>query len=129
MELRGAQTPIRLRYADAVLGLLRTAGFAVPMAYRAFLLIDSYLYGFIMQEANWPSDEGEMAQLAAFVTSPSPQAGYPALVEAMSYVMDANPQSSGFYVAEFEHGLDMILDGLERGRRDAVGAETAAEDT
>ena len=129
MELRGAQTPIRLRYADAILGLLRTAGFTVPMAYRAFLLIDSYLYGFIMQEANWPSDEGEMAQVATFVTSQSPQAGYPALVEAMSYVMIANPQSSGFYDAEFEHGLDMILDGLERVRRDAVGSETAAQGT
>jgi AcrR family transcriptional regulator len=115
MERRGAQTPIRLRYADAILGLLRAAGFAAPMAYRAFLLIDSYLYGFIMQESNWPSDEGEMAQLAAFVTSP--QAGYPALVEAMDYVMRANPHSSGFYDAEFEHGLDLILDGLERVRR------------
>ena len=129
MELRGAQSPIRLRYADAILGLLRTAGFTVPTAYRAFLLIDSYLYGFIMQEANWPSDEGEMAQVATFVTSQSPQAGYPALVEAMSYVMSANPQSSGFYDAEFEHGLEMILDGLERVRRDAVGSEPAAQGT
>jgi hypothetical protein len=99
----------------------------VPTAYRAFLLIDSYLYGFIMQEANWPSDEGEMAQVATFVTSQSPQAGYPALVEAMSYVMIANPQNSRFYDAEFEHGLDMILDGLERARRDAVGTGTAIQ--
>ena len=122
MELRGAQTPIRLRYADAILSLLRTAGFTVPMAYRAFLLVDSYLYGFIMQEANWPSDEGGMAQVATFVTSQSLQTGYPALVEAMNYIMSANPQSSRFYDTEFEHGLDMILDGLERVRRDAVGS-------
>ena len=128
MELRGGQTPIRLRYADAILSLLRTAGFTVPMAYRAFLLIDSYLYGFIMQEANWPSGEGEMAQLAAFLTSQSSPAGYPALVEAMRYIMSANPQSSGFYDAEFEHGLDMILDGLERVRGDTAGSGTASDE-
>jgi AcrR family transcriptional regulator len=129
MESRGAQTPIRLRYADAILELLRKAGFTVPVAYRTFVLIDSYLYGFIMQEANWPYDEGEMAQLATFVTSQSPHADYPSLVEAMSYIMVANPRRSGLYDAEFEHGLDMILDGLERVRRDAVGGETAAEAT
>jgi AcrR family transcriptional regulator len=129
MESRGAQTPIRLRYADAVLGLLRTAGFTVPMAYRAFLLIDSYLYGFMMQEANWPSDEGEMAQLAEFVTPQSPQPDYPSLVEAMGFVMVASSRGRSFYDAEFEHGLDMILDGLERARRDAVGSETAARAT
>ena len=117
MELRGAQTPIRMRYADAILGLLRGAGFTVPAAYRAFLLIDSYLYGFIMQEATWPKDEGEMAQLAQFLTSQSTQADYPALVEAMSYIMVADPQSRGVHHAEFEHGLEMILDGLERVRR------------
>ena len=124
MESRGAQSAIRMRYADAILGLLRNAGFTVPIAYRAFLLVDSYLYGFIMQEANWPYDEGEMAQLAAFLTSQSPQAAYPALVEAMGYIMGANPRTTGLYDAEFEHGLDMILDGLERIRRDAIGSKT-----
>ena len=129
MESGGAQTPIRLRYADAIVALLRTAGFTVPMAYRAFLLVDSYLYGFIMQEANWPSDEREMAQLAAFLTSQPPQADYPSLVEAMGYVMAARSRNSRFYDAEFEHGLDMILDGLARARRDAVGGDTAGRVT
>jgi AcrR family transcriptional regulator len=122
MESRGAQSPTRMHYADAILGALRSAGFTVPLAYRAFLLVDSYLYGFIMQEATWPTDEGEMAQLASMVTSPSPLADYPRLVEAMSYIMTANARS-GLYAAEFEHGLDMILDGLERARRDAVDDE------
>lgn len=126
MERRGAQTPIRLRYADAILDLLRKGGFTTPTAYRAFLLIDSYLYGFILQEANFPHDEAKMAQLATLVMSPSPLADYPALVEAMRHIMAANPPSSGFYDAEFEHGLDMILDGLERVRRDVVGTETDA---
>jgi hypothetical protein len=67
-----------------------------------------------------------MAQLAMFLTSQSPHADYPALVEAMSYIMAANPRTSGLYDAEFEHGLDMILDGLERVRRDGPGGKTAA---
>jgi hypothetical protein len=40
--------------------------------------------------------------------------------------MVANSPGSGLHDAEFEHGFDMILDGLERIRRDAVGNETAA---
>jgi hypothetical protein len=47
----------------------------------------------------------------------------------MRYVMIVNPQTSGFYDAEFEHGLDMILDGLERVRRDAVDSEPPARRT
>jgi AcrR family transcriptional regulator len=129
MERRGAQTPVRLRYADAIVGLLRKAGFTVPMAYRAFLLIDSYMYGFIMQEATWPSDDREMAQLAAFVTPQSPQADYPALVETMSYIMVANAPGSRLHDEEFEHGLDMILDGLERATRDAAAGEPTSQAT
>jgi AcrR family transcriptional regulator len=114
LESRGANSPIRMGYANAILGLLRTAGFPVPMAYRAFLLIDSYLYGFIMQEATWPNDEREMTQLAAFLTSA--QTNYPALAEAMSYVMETPSQNGGIHDREFEYGLDMILDGLQRLR-------------
>lgn len=127
MERRGAQIPSRLRYTDAIMHLLREAGFAVPMAYRAFLLVDSYLYGFLMQEATWPADEGEMAQLAESVTQPSPHGDYPALVEAMTYILAASPPGSGLFDAEFEHGLDLILDGVERTRRD--GSHTATQAT
>lgn len=99
------------------------------MAYRTFLLVDSYLYGFIMQEANFPSDADEMAQLSAFVTSRFPQADYPALLESPRYIMAASPRGRALYDAEFAHGLDLILDGLERIRRNTPASEVAAPAT
>lgn len=80
--------------------------------YRAFLLIDSTCMASSCREANSPHDETEMPQLATLVMSPSPLGDYPALVEAVRHIMAANPPSSGFYDAEFKHGLDMILDAL-----------------
>jgi len=42
---------------DAVLGSCRRAGFSVEMAAYAFSLIDSYIYGFVLQEVNLPFDD------------------------------------------------------------------------
>ncbi|MDJ0114246.1 TetR/AcrR family transcriptional regulator C-terminal domain-containing protein, partial [Rhodococcus erythropolis] len=43
-----------LRHLDAVLGVLRKAGFTLPMAAHGVSLIDSYVGGYVLQEANLP---------------------------------------------------------------------------
>jgi hypothetical protein len=75
MESRLMQSPVR------------HGGFTVPMAYRAFLLIDSYLYGFIMQEVNWPFDEADIPQVAEAMTAQMSPADHPHLVEVTGHVM------------------------------------------
>ena len=65
MESRTSPGPATLRHHDAVLGCLRRAGFPVALAAHAYAILDSYIYGFALQEASLPFDTGEeTAELA-----------------------------------------------------------------
>src|SRR5687767_3202180 len=65
MESRTSPGAATLRHHDAVIGSLRAGGFTVAMAAHAFSLLDSYVYGFALQEASLPFDKGiETAELA-----------------------------------------------------------------
>jgi AcrR family transcriptional regulator len=102
--------PATLAYIDSVLGSLIGAGFTADMASRAFWLLDSYVYGFARQQSN------VQLQLAADPDSPQatrdlPADTYPHLVEAaVSFASGPGWDVEG----EFEFGLGMMLDGLER---------------
>ncbi len=113
-ESRSNKSPVALHYAESVLGLLRGGGFSVPMAYRAFLLIDSYLYGFIMQEVHWPFEEAGPSHVAVQVSANV----HPFLMEAMGHVMKTSVEGkfTGVYDVEFSAGLELILDSLARVR-------------
>ena len=51
MESRNTPGPATLQHHDAVIGALLEAGFSVAMAAHAYALLDSYIYGFALQEA------------------------------------------------------------------------------
>ena len=55
MESRTMPGPATLRHHDAVLGILRGAGFPIVLAAHASSVLDSYIYGFALQERNLPS--------------------------------------------------------------------------
>ena len=59
MESRSAPGPATLRHHDAVIGCCRRAGFSVEMSAHAFSLLDSYIYGFVLQEVNLPFADGD----------------------------------------------------------------------
>ena len=50
MESRRTPGPATLRHHDAVIGCLRDAGFSLQLAAHAFSALDSYIYGFALQE-------------------------------------------------------------------------------
>lgn len=127
MESRLSQSPARLHYANSVFGLLRQGGFTVPMAYRAFLLIDSYLYGFIVQEVNWR--ESSTAQVAEDMTDHITPAAYPYLVEAMGNLMTMSVEGklSEVYDTEFNAGLELVLDSLAT-LRDTQGPQSSVSE-
>ena len=52
LESRTSPGPANLRHHEAVTACLRRAGFTVLMATHANWLLDSYAYGFAMQEAS-----------------------------------------------------------------------------
>jgi AcrR family transcriptional regulator len=114
METRTSPGPATLRHHDAVIGNLREAGFSIAMAAHAFSLLDSYTYGFALQEASLPFDTAEQtAELAQTILMQMRPDEYPHLTElAVEHVL----QPGYDYGNEFKFGLDLILDGLERAR-------------
>ena len=112
MESRTSPGPATLRHHDAVLGCLRNAGFPVDLAAHAYSVLDSYIYGFALQEATLPFDTGsETSELAQAILAPFPVGEYPHLAElAFEHVLKPGYD----YGSEYEFGLDLILDGLDR---------------
>lgn len=104
----GAET---LGHHDAVLGCLRRGGLSLEMTAHAYALLDSYVYGFALQEASLPATGGEeLADLAEKLIEPLPAGVYPHLAEfTTQYVL----QPGYDFRTEFEFGLDLILDALE----------------
>jgi AcrR family transcriptional regulator len=112
LESRTNPGPDTLRHHDTVLGLLRAAGFSVEMTAHAYALIDSYVYGFALQEASLPFEGPDtVADIAEPMMEHFSTGGYPHLV-AMSAEFFLQPGYD--FGNEFEFGLDLILDGLAR---------------
>jgi AcrR family transcriptional regulator len=111
LEARGSSGPAALRYLDAILGSLRLAGFSIENAAHAFWLLDSYVYGHVIQETSMPisaSEEGTDSKRSILEQDTIDE--YPHLVE-----IGEHAQRSGFsFDSEFEFGLDLILEALEQ---------------
>jgi Tetracyclin repressor-like, C-terminal domain len=114
MDSRLNAGPATLRHHDAIIGCLRGAGFSIELAAHAISAIDSYLYGFTMQELSLPfSSPEETAEMAVTFLEQFPAEAFPHLAELTTqHVL----QPGYDYGDEFEFGLDLILDGLEQGR-------------
>ena len=112
MQSRTHPGPATLRHHDTVIGALRAAGFPIALAAHAFSALDSYIYGFALQQASLPFETGEeTAELAEMIMAPFAPGEYPHLTElTVEHVL----QPGYDYGHEFEFGLDLLLDGLER---------------
>jgi AcrR family transcriptional regulator len=110
MESRRKPGPANLRHHDVVIGRLRSAGLNMPTIAHAYSLVDSYVYGFALFAMNLPFDPSEeVAELGQGVLRAFPVNAYPNLV---AYISAMRPGYN--YGDEFEYGLDLILDGLDR---------------
>jgi AcrR family transcriptional regulator len=112
LESRTTPGPATLRHHDAIIGTLRRAGFSVEMTAHAYALLDSYVYGFALQEATLPfSGPDTVAEVADPFMQRFPAGQYPHLVEmATEYVL-----APGYdFGDEFDFGLGLILDALAR---------------
>jgi AcrR family transcriptional regulator len=112
IDSRQSSGPARLRYFDWVLGTLRRAGFSLEMSVRAFSILDSYVYGFGRQQLN-VSAGGDMSpeDMAEAFLQAVPADEYPYLREL---VVDYAIPSGYDEAADFDFGLTLIIDGLER---------------
>jgi len=100
------------RYVDSVVGTLRSGGLSYDLIHHAMHALGSRMFGFSQElgesGGDGQGDPDELAQMAAQV---------PHLAEMLSVVRHDDPESTLGWCDdqfEFEFGLDLILDGIER---------------
>ena len=109
MEGRQSTGPAVMQYVNAILGNLRAGGFPIESAGYAFTMLDSYVYGHVIQETSTPVGTAE--EMTEPLLEEIAGDDYPHLVE----IAEEHVQGPGFTFDDaFEFGLDLILDGLER---------------
>jgi AcrR family transcriptional regulator len=113
---RTDMSPAMLRYHDDLVGLMREGGFSYDLAHRALHVLGSRSLGFTQELFNpgaGPVDE-EAKALVASMAGPLPH-----LAGMLAEIVHDEPDSTLGWCdaqAEFEFGLDLILDGLDGAR-------------
>ena len=102
----------RLVWMNAILGRLRGAGFSPNMTHHAYHALDSHIVGFVLWVLPYLAISRERPDLAAKFLEDFPAAELPHLAE---HIREHTEDRAGD-TSEFEFGLELILDGLERLR-------------
>ena len=112
LESRSQKSPLAMDHYNRVFGCLRQAGFSVPMTAYTLTILDSYIYGFALQESSSPySSSKEIIGKAKDILRQPNTHPYPYVAELITeYIM----QPDYSYAKEFDLGLELILDGIER---------------
>jgi AcrR family transcriptional regulator len=114
-----------MRPMEEALHTLRQMGLSVEESARAFQVIGGYIMGYVMMESGQmftPGDDGDPQALARQI----PVDELPCVAAALPYMAECDVD------AQFEFGLDLMLDGLlaraERARTDPAPSEDAPSD-
>jgi AcrR family transcriptional regulator len=116
METRSTTSPAVLRYYDGLLGLMLRGGLSYDLAHHALHALGSRALGFsqeLFDPGGGASDEKAVADVAKMAEK------LPNLVGMLGAIAHDDPASTLGWCddqTEFEFGLDLILDGLERLR-------------
>ena len=117
MESRTNPGPANLQHHDAVIGNLRAAGFDMAMVATAYSLMDAYIYGFALTKMNLPfEDTSDIVELSESMLAPFAPGEYQNLAD---FITEHAMKPGYDFAKEFEPGLDVVLDGLERLRDEA----------
>ncbi|MDH4175979.1 MAG: TetR/AcrR family transcriptional regulator C-terminal domain-containing protein [Thermoleophilia bacterium] len=102
----------QMQWMEDVLRTFREAGFSPDLTHHAYHAIDSHITGFTLWLVSMPFEtREELVELAAEFVRSIPSDRYPHVVEhAYQHLEAVSPDGP----TEFEFGLDLILDGLER---------------
>lgn len=103
-------SPARLRYMESLLGRLREAGFSAAMTHHAHHALDSHI-GSTLWETGYSANKDLAVKAKTFVREIP--AEYPNLAEHAEQHFTKSRRNA---VPEFEFGLDLIFDGLEKIR-------------
>lgn len=110
MDSRATPGQATLRQHDAAIGALRADGFALSATASALSLLDSYVYGFVLQERSLPfTSSEELGSVTDEMIASMPTDTYPHLTDM---IVNHGAQPSYDYAEEFTTGLELVLDAL-----------------
>lgn len=117
IETRTKVSPTMVLYFNSLLGLLREGGFSYQLAHHAVHALGSRILGFTQELFEPDEDADSEADGADMLEQMGDQIPY--VVEMLMEITHDDPDSTIGWCddqTEFEFGLDLILDGLERLR-------------
>ena len=119
IESRPNPGPALLTHHDRLLGVLMTDGFSATLATHAFAAIDAYVYGFALTETSLPFEPDDGAEEAFAIKVAAPAELYPNIALSRAELFG----DGGYAFAdEFDYGLELLLESLERRVADAAAA-------
>lgn len=125
MESRTKPGPANSRYHNAFMGCLREAGFPFRQAVHAYNAVQSYTYGFCLQEMHLGFETPEESVEVAAATLGDQADEYPYIAEVAAEFA----KSGGYdYDEEFEIALDLILDAIEQFKHQGSNRKTGTRD-
>jgi AcrR family transcriptional regulator len=104
----GGVSTARMRYMEALLGRLREAGFSANLTHHAYHALDSHIIGSTLWHAGYSNMKLPANFEQIFVRDIAKELPYLA-EHAQQHITKSKRD-----VPEFEFGLDLILDGLEK---------------
>ena len=112
--------PARMNWMEGVLKTLREGGFSANLTHHAYHALDSHITGFTLWVVSFPfQTHEELVDMAEGFMRQIPRDEFPYVIEhADQHLAPPDPDEP----SEFEFGLDLILDGLERMRDQAANA-------
>ena len=118
--LQGQPTDVsraQLSWMNALLGRLRSAGFSAEMTHHAYHAIESHIVGFTLWLLPILAVSRSQPDLVERFADAVSQSALPHLIEHVDYHLADQRDTD---TSEFEFGLDLLLDGLERLRGNQV---------
>jgi AcrR family transcriptional regulator len=114
LEARGVMVPTMARYVDGIVAIMRAGGLSFDLIHHSLHALGSRMYGFA-QELTIDDDDGvpggeDLVRMREFV---------PNLAAMLEDVVHDDPDSTLGWCddqTEFEFGLDILIDGIERRR-------------
>ncbi len=120
IQSQTTMTPMMLKYIDSIISILRNGGLSLELTHHAMHALGSRMMGF----SHEPLEKQDSSDKAEALLRQQISAGeYPNMAELMAAVdNDGNSIVAAGCDAqvEFEFGLDLILDGLESLRLQAL---------
>ena len=118
IESRPDPSPSTLRHMEHVMEIIRSAGFSLDLAHHALHVLGSRVLGF-SQDLFDDSDDARPDPEAAAMLARQLAVSHPRLGELAAAATHEGGLGGCDDDVEFEFGLDLILDGLDRLRRAA----------